>query len=177
MNLIPKLSFCPETRPSNRGTGGEGEAPAEPQAEQTGPVCSTGSRGSAPAGERVVTIVGESSRRGSAGASPHCLADVRQTRRVAQPGRLGREATGCLSLGVRMLETSRELSVRRLVPAAPSRTGWATRLDSTSNRFPRRQSCANICKAVASPSRKNTVSVSGETLRRSQFRQRRSFSG
>ncbi len=52
------------------------------------------------------------------------------SRRVAQPTRLGREATGCLTLGVRRLETSRELSVRHLVPAAPSRAGWVTRLVS-----------------------------------------------
>ncbi len=38
--------------------------------EWAGPVSSPGSRGSAPAGERVAAIVAVSSRRGSAGASP-----------------------------------------------------------------------------------------------------------
>ncbi len=64
------LRVCPETRPLSCCTGGEGEAPAEPQAERAGPDDSTGSRGSAPAGEQIATIVAESSRRGSAGASP-----------------------------------------------------------------------------------------------------------
>ncbi len=63
-------STCPETRLLNGRTGWEGEAPAEPHAESAGPVCSPGSRGPVPAGERVATIVAESSRRGSAGASP-----------------------------------------------------------------------------------------------------------
>ncbi len=65
-----RLRVCPETRPLNCRTEWEGEAPAEPHAEQAGPVRSTGSRESAPAGERVDTSVAESSRRGSAGASP-----------------------------------------------------------------------------------------------------------
>ena len=42
----------------------------EPPSSGGGSTLSTGSRGSAPAGERISTTVAESSRRGSAGASP-----------------------------------------------------------------------------------------------------------
>ncbi len=85
-NMIPTnaLRVCPEARPLNGRIGGEGEAPAEPRAEQTGPVCSPGSRGSAPAGERVDTSATESSRRGSAGASPSRKNTPSECRRDAE---------------------------------------------------------------------------------------------
>ncbi len=80
----------PEIRSLNGRTGGEGEAPAEPQAERTGPVCSTGSRGSAPAREQMATIGAESSRRGSAGASPSRKNHAISFRRDS-PGNRGRD--------------------------------------------------------------------------------------
>jgi len=36
---ISELRACPETRPLNGRIEWEGEAPAEPHAEQAGPVC------------------------------------------------------------------------------------------------------------------------------------------
>ncbi len=52
--------------------------------------------------------------------------------RVAQAGRLGREATRCFTLRDRTHQTVRELSARHPVPAAPSRPGWATLRDEQS---------------------------------------------
>ncbi len=49
------------------------------------------------------------------------------SKRVAQPARLGREATRCFTLSFRTFQMNCERSVRPLVPAAPSRAGWATR--------------------------------------------------
>ncbi len=88
----PKLRVYPETRLLKCIAAWEGEAPAEPQAERAGPICPTGSRGLVPAGERMAAIVAESSRRGSAEASPsremgHSLPE-RLSSRIQGPGRV-----------------------------------------------------------------------------------------